>query len=122
MRSDVKYLAKCGKKSLYYCQMSGKTICPKLHPDCIYIPKTRHFFGSERKRKERNLVHPVAANLTVLFIRALANDLPNTAWCIDLARTAISWELIAKAENKPELFVQNKIRQKIERDKGVKIR
>lgn len=116
MRSDVTHLAKCGKESAYYCRHSGDSFCPKLWPGCIFTPKTL------TKPSQRNKIHPISVELTVLFSAALSGDLPNTAWCIDLARTAISWELIAKAEKKPELFVQNKIRQKIERDKGVKIR
>lgn len=114
MRSDVKHLAKCGKKSLYYCRISGKTACPKLWPNCIYTLKSW-------PNNKKNKVHPLAADLVNLFVNALASDLPNTAWCIDLAKTALSYELIAKAEGKPELFVQNKIRQKIERDKGCRI-
>ncbi len=115
MRSDVTHLAKCGKESLYYCR-THKTNCSKSWPKCIYELKTC------MKREQKNKIHPIAIELTELFTNALISNLPNTAWCIDLARTAISWELIAKAEKKPELFVQNKIRQKIERDKGVKIR
>lgn len=116
MRSDVKHLAKCGKESLYYCRHSGKSLCPKHWPNCIYIPKTL------THRKEKNKIHPLAVELAGLFANALVGGLPHTAWCIDLAKTALAYELIAKAENKPELFVQNKIREKIEKDKGVRIR
>lgn len=115
MRSDVKHLAKCGKESLYYCRTHRKSCC-KLWTGCIYVPKTLV------KRGEKNKIHPIAVELTGLFAEALNNNLPNTAWCIDLAREAMGWELIARAEGKPELFVQNHIRQKIEKDKGVRIR
>lgn len=83
-----------------------------------YKPKTL------KKRNEKNKIHPLGIKLTELFVEALNSNppLPNTAWCIDLACTAIGWELVAAAEGNPELFVQNKIRQKIERDKGVRIR
>lgn len=114
MRSDVQHLAKCSKESLYYCRHSGKTICSKHWPNCIYTPK--------EYPHRKNKVHPITAELTGLFADALMSNLPNTAWCIDLAKTAICYELIAKAEGKPELFVQNKIREKIEKDKGVLIR
>jgi len=115
MRSDAKHLAKCGKESLYYCRHSGKMGCPKHWPNCVYTPK-------EYPRHRKNKIHPITRELTGLFVAALTSDLPNTAWCIDLAKTAICYELIAKAEGKPDLFVQNKIRQKIEKDKGVLIR
>ena len=84
-----------------------------------YTPKTL------TKRGQRNPIHPIATALSTLFVEALSGTppLPNTAWCIDLARTAIGWELIAHAEGTgSDLLVQNKIRQKIERDKGVIIR
>ena len=115
MRSDVKHLAKCKNESLYHCRIHKGT-CGKIWPGCIYQPKTL------KTIKQKNKIHPVAVDLAKLFVSALNSGLPNTAWCIDLATTAIGWELIAQAENKPDLFVQNKIRQKIERDKGCKIR
>lgn len=114
MRSDVKYLAKCGKQSLYFCRTQKET-CPKLWDGCIYALKTL------TKRGERNKIHPIAIDLSGLFVSALMAGLSNTAWCIDLAKTAIAWELIAKAEGRPELFVQNKIRDKIRKDKGLVI-
>lgn len=114
MRSDVIHLAKCGKESLHYCR-NHKAHCPKTWPKCIYKPKT--VVG-----KQKNKIHPLAIGLAEMFTDALLSNLPNTAWCIDLAKTALGWELIAQAEGKPELFVQNKIRHKIEKDKGVKIR
>ena len=114
MRSDVKYLAKCGRESLYFCHAKSGTYCGRSHPNCIYTPKTLE------TPKQKNKIHPIVIELSELFINALASNLLNTAWCIDLARTAIVWELIAKAEGKPDLFVQNKIRYKIEKDKGVK--
>ncbi len=75
-------------------------------------------------RAKRNKIHPIAVELTGLFAEALLSNppLPNTAWCIDLARSVIGWELVAAAEGHSELFVQNKIRAKIEKDKGVLIR
>ena len=115
MRSDVTHLAKCGKESLYYCRHSGKSICPKVWPNCIWTPKTL------TKPSQNNKIHPIAIELSELFATALIENLLNTAWCIELAQTALSYELIAKAEKKPELFVQLKIREKIERDKGVRI-
>ncbi len=91
-------------------------MCSKHWPNCIY--KTRTLTS----RKDKNKIHPITAKLTALFVDALNCELPNTAWCIDLAKTAVCYELIAKAKGKPELFVQNKIREKIEKDKGVMIR
>ncbi len=116
MRSDVKHWAPCGKESLYHCRRSRESFCPKIWPGCIYIPKTLE------TTKDKNKIHPISIRLAGLFMDALTSGLPNTAWCIDLAKTAIGWELIALAENKPELFVQNKIREKIEKDKGVLVR
>ncbi len=114
MRSDVTHLAKCGKESLYHCR-THKNTCGKSHPNCIYKPKT--VVG-----KQKNKIHPIAIELARLFADALVSNLPNTAWCIDLAKYAIGWELVAQAEGNPDLFVQNKIRQKIEKDKGIRIR
>lgn len=73
---------------------------------------------------KKNKIHPIAAKLPELWVDAINNDPPlmNTAWCIDLAICAVGWELVAAANKNPELFVQNKIREKIERDKGVLIR
>lgn len=97
-----------------------------------YTPKTLE------NRKQRNKVHPVAAELGKLFIKAIMENpsLFNTAWCIELAVASAGWELdaVAKANialsgkmsatskrNMIDLIVGNKIREKIEKDKGVKI-
>jgi len=82
-----------------------------------YTPKTC------AKRGQRNKLHPVAIALSKLFVEALSSNppLPTTAWCIELAKTAITSELIAHAEKKSDIYAENMIRQKIERDKGVKI-
>ena len=74
-----------------------------------------------KKRLEANKSHPLGAKLNEAFMEALPT-MPNTAWCIDLARYALGWEVVALQSKKPELFVQNKIREKIEKDRGVKIR
>ena len=116
MRSDCTNLAKCGEESAYFCQMRGKTTCGHLWPNCKYKLHTLV------KPLDKNEIHPLTLRLSSLFIAALAENLENVAWCIDLAQTALTYELIAKAEGKPELFVQNKIREKIEKDKGVLIR
>lgn len=122
MRSDVKRLAKCGKESAYFCRMRSDSTCGKIHPLCRYKPHTI------ANRQDKNEIHPVSAKLSRLFIEALASGLPNTAWCIDLAMTAIGWELQREdyqskpiSENMRDCRVMNKIRQKIERDKGVRI-
>ncbi len=72
--------------------------------------------------RDTNPVHPICAKLSECLLGAIVGDLFGTAWCIELAQHALAWEQIAKAENKPDLFVQNKIREKIETDKGVTIR
>ncbi len=87
-----------------------------MWPGCIFTAKT--LVG----RKATNKIHPIADDLTGLFVRCLAAQLPNTAWCVDLARTAVSAEIIARSKGlETDLFVMNAIRDKIEKDKGVKI-
>jgi hypothetical protein len=87
-----------------------------------YKPKTL------KSPKQRNKIHPIAVELTQLFANALMSNppLPNTAWCIDLARMAIGWELAAHGQKSNEdtidINVMNKIIAKVEKDKGVKIR
>lgn len=113
MRSDVKHKAPCGHESRYQCR---KGACPSRHQGCTYTLKTL------KKPKDKNKVHPVAESLCEIFVEALMAKLPNTAWCIDLARTALAAELIAEAKGlKTDLFVMTAIRDKIEKDKGVKI-
>lgn len=121
MRSDVIHKAKCGEESAYFCRRvrfstSQNNTCPKHHPGCKYKLKTL------TSRKQKNEIHPLAIELTKLYTQALREGKGDTAWCIDLARTALTYEQIAEMEGKSELFVQNKIREKIERDKGVTIR
>ncbi len=90
--------------------------CPKHHKDCRYNLKTL------ANRNQKNEVHPLAIKLTEAFTNALMEKMLTTAWCIDLARIALAAELIARAEGKAAMFAENKVRQKIERDKGVRIR
>ncbi len=118
MRSDVVHLSACGKESAYHCKMQrlSDSHCHMRYEGCKYIPKTCS------GPKDRNPIHPLSIELTGLFVSALADNLLNTAWCIDLARTAMAYELIAEAEGKSNMFVMNKIREKIEKDKGVLIR
>ncbi len=120
MRSDVKHLAPCGKESRYSCN-KGSSHCSKHWPGCKYKLKTVTRYGQPGERK-KNEIHPLAIDLTELYIQAAKEGKPATAWCIDLARTALTAELIAEMEGKPEMFAQNKIREKIEKDKGVRIR
>lgn len=113
MRSDVKHKSACGHESQYQCR---KGRCAGRHSGCDYTPHTL------TAKKDKNKVHPVAKNLTEIFVEVLMAKLPNTAWCIDLARTALTAELIAESEGlKTDIFVMNAIRDKIEKDKGVKI-
>ncbi len=121
MRSDVVHKAKCGKESAYYCRTYGRMRCAHHHSGCKYKLKTISRYGQPGFNK-KNEIHPLAIELTKLYTQALREGKGNTAWCIDLARTALTYEQIAEMEGKPELFVQNKIREKIERDKGVTIR
>lgn len=114
MRSDVIHKAPCGKESRYSCN-KGNSHCSKHWPGCKYKLKIL------KTRKQKNEIHPLAVDLTELYIQACREGKHATAWCIDLARTALTAELIAEMEGKPEMYAQNKIRQKIERDKGVKI-
>jgi hypothetical protein len=116
MRSNVVHKAKCGQESAYYCRTYGRACCVHHHPGCRYKLKVL------KTRKEKNEIHPIAVKLTELYAQAAMEKKHATAWCIDLARTAFTYEQIAEMEGKPALFVQNKIREKIERDKGVKIR
>ncbi len=119
MRSDVIHLAKCGEESAYFCRMRSSQ-CSKLHANCKYKLKTIKRYGQSSGRK-KNEIHPIAIDLTKLYIQAAKEGKPATAWCIDLARTALTAELIADMEGKPEMYAQNKVRHKIERDKGVRI-
>jgi hypothetical protein len=116
MRSDVLHKAKCGKESAYYCRTYGRSSCHHIHSGCRYKLKIL------KTRKEKNELHPLAIKLTELYAQAAIEGKTATAWCIDLARTAFTYEQIAEMEGKPALFVQNKIKEKIERDKGVTIR
>ncbi len=87
------------------------------------MTKTKHpKLKTCTKPRARNPIHPIAIALSELYLDTAKEGLPTTMWCIDLARTAITYEQIAQAEGKSELFVENMVRQKIERDKGVKIR
>jgi len=72
-------------------------------------------------KASKNKYYPLGTKLNEAFLESLP-DMPNTAWCIDLARYALGWELDAIKSGKPEMFVQNKIRDKIEKDRGIKIR
>ena len=114
MRSDVIHLAKCGNESAYYCRMRGSE-CSKHHSGCRYKLKTL------KTRNEKNDIHPLAIDLTELYMQAIREGKPTTAWCIDLARTALTAELIAEMERKPKMYAENMIRQRVERDKGVRI-
>ena len=117
MRSYVKHLAKCGEESLHFCRTRldiGQS-CGRNHLKCRFALKTCP------AKKDKNEIHPIAIELTLLFTDALTGRFLDTAWCIDLARFAFGWEQVAKATGKDSLFVQNKIREKIEKDKGVKI-
>ncbi len=116
MRSDVVHKAKCGKESAYFCRQYGQTGCIHHHSGCRYKLKIL------KTRKEKNEIHPLAIDLSKLYIQALKEGKGATAWCIDLARTALTYEQIAEIEGKPALFVENEIRKKIERDKGITIR
>ena len=120
MRSDVTHFAKCGKESAYYCRMRSSQ-CSRYHSGCKYKLKTVTRYGQSSGRK-KNEIHPMAIGLTELYIQAVKEGKGATAWCIDLARTALTAELIADMEGKPEMYAENMIRQKIERDKGVRIR
>lgn len=115
MRSDVKHLAKCGRESQYFCRTHRDTHCGKHWPRCRY---TLHTITSIR---DKNPIHPLAIELTQAFATALTDQLLTTAWCIDLARMAIGWELAAQAKGYPDEFAQSKVREKIEKDKGIKI-
>ena len=115
MRSDVKHLSKCGKESLYFCRTYKDSHCSKHYEGCPYRVRTI----TDKHRKNR--IHPIAINLTELFARSLVCNFLNTAWCIDLARMTFGWEQVAKAKGYPDEFVQAKIREKIEKDKGIKI-
>ncbi len=70
---------------------------------------------------QRNEIHPIMIDLSELYLQALHENFPATAWCIDLARTALVSEQIAKAAGKSEMYAQNEIRRKIQKDKGIKI-
>ncbi len=106
MRSDVEHLAKCGKESLYYCRMS-RDICPKFHPNCTFKPKTL------TTTRQANPIHPLVIDLSESYMQAVGLGFFSTAWCIDLAKTAIGWELAGKED----IFVQNKIKEKVLKDK-----
>ncbi len=122
MRSDTKHLAKCGKESAYFCRMKGDMLCGKAHSNCKYKPHTT------TSRAKHNDVHPIASELSTLYIQAIRAGLPNTAWCIDLAMTAFGWEIQPEdyhsqpvSEDMRDMIVMNKLKAKIEEDKGVRI-
>ncbi len=114
MRSDVKHLAPCGKESRYSCN-KGSSHCSKHWPGCKYKIHTL------KNIHDKNTIHPLSIRLTEDFVEALSCELMTTAWCIDLARMAIGWELAAQAKGYPDEFAQAKVREKIQKDKGIKI-
>ena len=114
MRSDVKHLAPCGKESRYFCRFQ-KTSCPKHWPGCKYKIRTI------KSVHDKNTIHPLSIRLTEDFVEALHCEFMTTAWCIDLARMAIGWDLVVQSKGYPDEFVQAKVREKIQKDKGIRI-
>ncbi len=43
--------------------------------------------------KKKQPIDPVAIQLSEIFVDVLGRKLTTTAFCIDLARTALGWEL-----------------------------
>ncbi len=48
--------------------------------------------------KERQEIDPVMIQLSEIFINVIGRQLTSTAFCIDLAKSALGWELAGEPE------------------------
>lgn len=48
--------------------------------------------------KNREPIDPIIMQLSEIFVNVLGRQLTTTAFCVDLAKTAMGWELAGKPE------------------------